>query len=103
MRIGSLLFLLVLFSSVTCFAQDSCIVFWPGTTTDEADTTLAWNPDSTHVDTCGTQPPYRIMYCRSSYHLTFDWRVINSPVVSDTALVYEWTDIDTLYPSIRSV
>ncbi|HEY6171490.1 MAG TPA: T9SS type A sorting domain-containing protein [Candidatus Kapabacteria bacterium] len=95
--------LLFVFAISTCYGQgDSCIVFWPGTTIDEADTTLAWNPDSTHVDTCATQPPYRIMYCRSSYHLTFDWRVINSPVVTDTALVYEWTDIDTLYPSIRN-
>jgi hypothetical protein len=91
------------FAISACYGQvDSCIVFWPGTTTDQSDTTLAWNPDYTHVDTCGTQLPYRIMYCRSSYHLTFDWRVINSPVASDTALVYKWTDIDTLYPNIRS-
>jgi hypothetical protein len=101
MRTFALAFLFSFFTSIA-FSQDSCTVFWPGTTTDQSDSSLAWNPDYAHVDTCGVQPPYRTIYCRSSYHLTFDWRVINSPVASDTALVYEWTDIDTLYPSIRS-
>lgn len=93
------------FAAASSYGQvDSCIVIWPGTTVDKTDTsTLIWNPDSTYVDTCGTQPPYRSKYCRRAYQITFDWYVIHSPVfANDTVLVYEWTAIDTAFSDIRN-
>lgn len=104
-KISFVFAILSFFAISTCYGQgDSCIVIWPGTAVDKADTSiLVYNPDSTYVDTCGSSATYLGRYCRRAYRVDFDRYVIHSPVFSfDTALVYEWTAIDTAFSDIRN-
>jgi hypothetical protein len=98
-----LIIFFICLNSGKTYGQDSCIAPWPGTSFLASDTSLVWNPDSAYYDTCSSSDTFRDKFCRRAYRINFDWYVIQSPVYDyDTALVYEWTAIDTSFSSLRS-
>jgi hypothetical protein len=61
------------------------------------------NPDSAYIDTCIGTSHFGEYYSRNSYELNFEWYIIHSPIDTvDTTLYFDWTDIDTAFPAIRS-
>jgi hypothetical protein len=65
--------------------------------------TIHFNVDSAYYDACAPTTAHQKIYCRRHYTLRFDWYVISTPTYGyDTAIVYQWTDIDSRFASIRA-
>lgn len=65
--------------------------------------TIHLNMDSAYYDACAPTTAHQKIYCRRHYTLRFDWYVISSPAYGfDTAIAYQWTDINTRFTAIRA-
>ncbi len=61
------------------------------------------NPDNAYIDTCIGTSHFGEYYSTNSYELNFEWYVIHSPIDTvDTTLYFDWSDVDTTFPVIRS-